>query len=181
MPRTFAIRADVLLALGFASGLVVGLLAGRLWAQDAEQQARITYYHLATTVHRLGDPAGWAHDSIVRERYFRAFPRPQMPREVQRTQFASDCLVTYQFPDTTPGEIVALQLWARDSRGSLLARGGAYAEDGFGPGARITVVVPNLRCESAAGFGLTIIPAPPPAPLRWAPLVPLPDRKPNAM
>ena len=38
---------------------------------------------------------------------------------------------------------------------------------------RISVLVPDLRCASVAGFGLSMLPATPKPPLHWAEPLPL--------
>jgi hypothetical protein len=71
-PRT--VSTPLLIGLSFTTGIVIGLLMGRLWAQQVEMETRRTMARLAFTVRRLMNPEQWARDSVARERAFRSFP-----------------------------------------------------------------------------------------------------------
>jgi hypothetical protein len=166
-----------IIALALASGAAVGLLVGRLWAQQIDLRARRSFHALASTVQRRHNPEQWARDSAARERLFHAFPHESPPRELRREQIVSDCLVTFQLPDTTLANWIMFTVYARDTRGALLGRASAYADQGFGPGDRVSVVVSDVQCAAVAGFGLSSLPAAPAPPLHWA--EPQPEPRPS--
>jgi hypothetical protein len=177
MGRERSMSTVAIVALALSTGAAVGLLVGRLWALQLELQARRTFVSLASTVQRTYDPAQWARDSTAREELFRAFPSQSPPRELRREQILSDCLVSFQLPDTTLANWIMFTVYARDTRGALLGRASAYADQGFGPGDRVSVVVTDVHCPQVAGFGLSMLPAVPKPPLHWA--EPLPEPRPH--
>jgi hypothetical protein len=177
MGRERSMPTVAIIALALSAGTAVGLLVGRLWAQQIDLQARRTFAALASTVQRRHDPAGWARDSVARQQLFRDFPAERPPREVRREQILSDCLVTFQLPDTTLANWIMFTVYARDTRGALLGRASAYADQGFGPGDRVSVVVSDVHCPEVAGFGLSLLPTAPTPPLHWA--EPHPEPRPH--
>jgi hypothetical protein len=179
MARERPISVVTIIALALTAGAAAGLLVGRIWAQEIDLRARRTFHALASTVQRRHSPEQWARDSAARERMFRAFPSESPPRELRREQIATDCLVTFQMPDTTLANWVMFTVYARDTRGALLGRASAYADQGFGPGDRVSVVVSDVRCAGVAGFGLSLLPAMPMPPLHWAEPQPEPRRPPR--
>jgi hypothetical protein len=98
---------------------------------------------------------------------------------VRREQFTTDCLVTFQLPDTTYANWVMLSVRARGQGGTLIGRGAAYAETGFGPADRVTVSVQNVQCTEVVSFDLSMLPALPKPPLHWADPLPVPRREPG--
>jgi hypothetical protein len=177
MERERSTSTVTIVALALGAGAAVGLLVGRLWTLQIELQARRTFVSLASTVQRTHDPARWARDSAAREQLFRTFPSQSPPRELRREQIVSDCLVTFQMPDTTLANWIMFTVYARDTRGALLGRASAYADQGFGPGDRVSVVVSDVNCPDVAGFGLSMLPAAPAPPLHWA--EPHPEPRPH--
>ncbi len=157
-----------LVGMSILAGAVAGLLAGRLWTHVIDLQEQRLFFRLSQQIQRRRDPARWIRDSVARERAFRAFPPVAPPQEIRREQMLSDCLVTFQLPDTTFANWVLFEVYARDARGALLGRAGAYNEGGFGPGDRMSVIVPDVRCASVAGFGLNMLPATSKPPPPWA-------------
>jgi hypothetical protein len=179
MARERPMSLLTIIALALATGAALGLLVGRLWAQEIDLRARRTFRALSSTVQRKHSPEQWARDSAARERMFRAFPNESPPRELRREQIVTDCLVTFQMPDTTLANWIMFTVYARDTRGALLGRASAYADKGFGPGDRVSVVVSDVRCAAVAGFGLSLLPAAPTPPLHWAEPQPEPRRPPR--
>jgi hypothetical protein len=177
--RDRAISTLTIVALALTTGAAVGLLVGRLWADQIELRARRTFSTLASTVQRRHNPEQWVRDSAARARRFRDFPHETPPREVRREQIVSDCLVTFQLPDTTLANWIMFTVYARDARGALLGRASAYADQGFGPGERVSVVVSDVRCPEVVAFGLSLLPAASTPPLHWAEPPPEPRRPPR--
>ena len=175
--RDRAMSTITIITLALTTGAAVGLLVGRLWADQIELRARRTFAALASTVQRRQNPEQWVQDSAARARLFHDFPHETPPRELRREQIVSDCLVTFQLPDTTLANWIMFTVYARDSRGALLGRASAYADQGFGPGERVNVVVSDVRCPEVAAFGLSLLPAAPPPPFHWT--EPQPEPRPH--
>lgn len=149
MNDTRPVRTRWLVLLPLVAGLVIGLLAGRLWAREIETQWRRAQQissHRVQKVHRSDE---WRRDSI-RWDSIRRSRRRSAPREVARLQLYRDCAVTFRFSDDS-----YFQVFDSDARGhgrELLGRAVAFSATGFAAGDEVTVVFTDVECTNISSL-----------------------------
>ena len=145
------VRTRWLVLLPLVSGLVIGLLAGRLWAREIEAQGRRAFQAAATRVQKVHRSDEWRRDSIRWDSIQRRSPPTFAPREVARLQLHRDCAVTFEFAHPSHFQVFGSD--ARGHRGELLGRAVAFSATGFAAGEKVTIVFTDVECAEIRALG----------------------------
>lgn len=138
------VRTLWLVLFPLCAGLVIGLLAGRLWAHEIELRWMQANHAAAWRVQRTFHSEAWKRDSL-RWDSIRREPLPVVPREVARLQVYRDCVVVFEFQEAM--RFQAFDSDARGRAGELLGRGVAFSPTGFAAGDRVAVAFPDVECQ----------------------------------
>lgn len=151
MNATRPVRTRWLVLLPLVSGLVIGLLAGRLWAREIEARWRRAQHYASTRVQKVHRSDEWRRDSIRWDSLRRRSPPVSTPREVARLQLHRDCAVTFEFADASHFQVFNSDAWGH--RRELLGRAVAFSATGFAAGDQVTVVFTDVECASISSLG----------------------------
>jgi hypothetical protein len=150
MNGTRPVRTRWLVLLPLVSGLVTGLLAGRLWAREIETQARRAHRAAAARVQQVYRSDEWRRDSIRWDSIRRRSPPGSAPREVARLQLHRDCAVTFEFSDASYFQVFDSDAWGHGRE--WLGRAVAFSPTGFAAGDEVTVVFTDVECMNISSL-----------------------------
>lgn len=145
MTRIRTIRTDALVMLALGAGLIIGLLAGRIWGREIQRRWTQVDYAFAQRMDRTRDTAQLRKDSALFEENSRRVSR--FPREVRRIQAYDDCAVTFWMRDPEMASLQVFRVRGQSKSGLVLSEGGRYEDGGYPENSLVTVVLPNVECE----------------------------------
>ncbi|MDQ3309604.1 MAG: hypothetical protein M3497_05710 [Gemmatimonadota bacterium] len=152
MIRVRTIRTDALVMLALGAGLIIGLLAGRIWGREIDRRwARAQYAFTQRMDRTVRDTVQVREDSILFEKNRRSVAN--IPREVRRLQAYGDCAVTFWMRDPELASLQVFRVRGQGKSGAVLSEGVRYEDGGYPENSLVTVVLPNVECGRIDFFG----------------------------